>query len=146
VTRAGPGLVDLIDGVLNALEGSAHGHWPAAGEEAMTAITRPRSRKLSWPEPRKRVRYLPQGLRDVFELEITVDTTPPKTTKREAFHQDADLALAEAQVIALDHAGDELVEVTVVRRPIGFGRAATLYQVVRDEDGSVTTHRINLED
>jgi hypothetical protein len=82
----------------------------------------------------------------VFELEITVDTTPPKTTKREAFHQDADLALAEAQVIALDHAGDELVEVTVVRRPIGFGRAATLYQVVRDEDGSVTTHRINLED
>lgn len=113
----------------------------------MTATReRPKSRILSHPEPRKRTRYTPQGQRDLLELEITVDTTPPKTTKRDAFHQDADLALVEAQQIAFNYEGDELIEVTVVRRPIGIGRAATLYQVVRDEDGSVSTHRINLED
>lgn len=100
---------------------------------------RPTSRVLSWPEAKNRSpRYQPRNQRDTILLRNALG-------ERESHHQDADLALVEAQQAALN-ATTAGYAVEVVRRPIGIGREAVLYRVVRDEDGTVLTHAVDLED
>lgn len=88
----------------------------------------------------KRTRYTPRGQRDT----ILIRVLGYADGERQAHHQDASLALVEAQSAALELEHPTTLE--VVRRPIGMGREAVLYRVVRDDEGAVLTHTIDLED
>lgn len=101
--------------------------------------TRPKSRKLTWPEPKKRgPRYTPRGQRDTILLREA------GRSDEESYHQDPALALVAAQQALTNRAVPATIE--VVRQPIGFGRPAVLYRIVRDEDGAVLTYPVDLED